>query len=46
MLEYPSSDAAIKDLFGDEGYPGQAFYHAHNPRIKRAEENWQKQHPN
>lgn len=23
-----------------EAYPGQAFFHAHNPRIKRAEENF------
>lgn len=25
---------------GGESYPGQAFFHEHNPRIKRAEENW------
>jgi hypothetical protein len=23
-------------------YPGQAFYHEHNPRIRRAEETWQR----
>lgn len=25
-----------------EDYPGQAYYHAHNPAVKRAEENWRK----
>jgi hypothetical protein len=26
-------------------YPGQAFFHAHNANIRRAEENWERSHP-
>ena len=27
-----------------EDYPGQAFYHEHNPRIRNAELNWRVKH--
>jgi hypothetical protein len=40
---YPRTVQLLQELIAKkscEEYPGQAYFHEHNPNIKRAEENW------